>query len=398
MRLSIILALALSGMGYSAGAQINIGLPSVSIGVNLGGYPDMTEVPGYPVYYAPRLGYNLFFYDGLYWVYSRDGWYSSSWYDGPWDAVEPAYVPLFVLRVPVRYYRDPPAYFGGWSRDNSPRWGEHWGHDWERQHSGWDQWDRHNAPRAAPLPTYQRQYSGNRYPDPQQQRTLREQNYHYQSRDSAVSRQVEQMHARQPDQAPQQRAQQERTAQERAQQERTARAEQRTQPEQQRAQSQQRAQQEHTAQAEQRAQQEQRAQSQQRAQQEHTAQADQRAQQEQRAQSQQRAQQEHKAQADQRAQQEQRSQSQQRAQQEHTAQAEPRAQQEQQRAQSQQRAQQEHKAQADQRAQEQQRAQSQQRAQQEHKAQADQRAQQDQRAQSQQRAQQEQRPQQEPRE
>jgi hypothetical protein len=319
MRPSIILALALSCMGYSAVAQISIGigLPSVSIGVNLGGYPDMAEVPGYPVYYAPRLGYNLFFYDGLYWVYSRDAWYSSSWYDGPWDAVQPEYVPLFVLRVPVRYYRAPPTYFGGWSRDDSPRWGEHWGHDWERQHSGWDQWDRHSAPRAAPLPTYQRQYSGNRYPDPQQQRTLHEENYHFQSRDSAVSRQVEQQHARQPDQAAQQRAQQDHKAQaeQRDQQEQRAQSQQRAQQDQ-RAQSQQRAQQDNKAQAEQRGQKEQRAQSQQRAQ-------------DQRAQSQQHAQQDNKAQAEQRGQQEQRAQSQQRAQQDQRAQSQQRAQQEQ---------------------------------------------------------------------
>lgn len=67
----------------------------------------LIEVPGYPVYYAPDLDANLFFYDGVYWVYSQDGWYASSWYDGPWDLIEPEYVPYFVLRVPVRYYRRP---------------------------------------------------------------------------------------------------------------------------------------------------------------------------------------------------------------------------------------------------------------------------------------------------
>jgi len=237
MRTSVILALALSGMGYQAVAQISVGvdLPGVSIGVGAGGYPDMTEVPGYPVYYAPQLGYNLFFYDGLYWVYAGDGWYSSTWYNGPWDSVAPQYVPLFVLRVPVRYYREPPAYFRGWSRDESPHWGEHWGQDWERQRSGWDQWDRRSAPRAAPLPAYQRQYTGSRYPDAQQQRSLRDQNYHFQSRDSGVSHQMEQQHARQPVQAPQQRG---------PQQQQREQAQQRAQQQQQHEQPQQRAQQE----------------------------------------------------------------------------------------------------------------------------------------------------------
>lgn len=31
-------------------------------------YPDLVQVPGYPVYYAPRVNENLFFYDGQYWV------------------------------------------------------------------------------------------------------------------------------------------------------------------------------------------------------------------------------------------------------------------------------------------------------------------------------------------
>ena len=69
----------------------------VSIGINLSLYPDLVEVPGYPVYYAPQLDSNFFFYDGLYWVYAQDNWYSSSWYDGPWDMVTPEFVPLFVL-------------------------------------------------------------------------------------------------------------------------------------------------------------------------------------------------------------------------------------------------------------------------------------------------------------
>jgi len=128
MRLALVLAWGLLAVSGSATAQVSIqlGLPSVRIGVQIGGYPDLVAVPGYPVYYAPQLGSNLFFYDGLYWVYAEDQWYASSWYDGPWDLVAPESVPYFVLRVPVRYYRQPPAYFNGWGRDAPPRWGEHW--------------------------------------------------------------------------------------------------------------------------------------------------------------------------------------------------------------------------------------------------------------------------------
>jgi hypothetical protein len=172
----------------SAGAQVGIGIgtPNVSIGINIPLYPELVPVPGYPVYYAPRLSANFFFYDGLYWVYQGDRWYASSWYNGPWGLVSPVYVPVFVLRIPVRYYGAPPVYFRGWRADAPPRWGQHWGHDWEQRRSGWDRWDHRAAVRLAPLPIYQRQYSGERYPRVDQQAALHSQNYRYQPRDAAV--------------------------------------------------------------------------------------------------------------------------------------------------------------------------------------------------------------------
>jgi len=166
---------------------IGVNLPGVSIGINLPAYPELVLVPGYPVYYAPRLQANFFFYDGLYWVYQADTWYASSWYNGPWGLVAPEVVPLFVLRIPVRYYRNPPGYFRGWRADAPPRWNEHWGQAWEQRRSGWNQWDRRALPATAPLPVYQRQYSGDRYPrEVQQQQTLHKQNYRYQPHETLV--------------------------------------------------------------------------------------------------------------------------------------------------------------------------------------------------------------------
>ncbi|CAG4883055.1 conserved exported protein of unknown function [Georgfuchsia toluolica] len=169
--------------------QVSIGFwsPNVSIGINLPMYPDLVPVPGYPVYYAPRLNSNYFFYDGMYWVYLDDNWYASSWYNGPWGLVAPEYVPLFILRIPVRYYRQPPMYFRGWQSDAPPRWGEHWGNDWERRRSGWNRWNRNAVPGRPPLPLYQRNYSGDRYPHQvEQQQELHSQNYRYQPRDPVV--------------------------------------------------------------------------------------------------------------------------------------------------------------------------------------------------------------------
>lgn len=173
----------------SAGAQVSVGIgfPGVNIGINLPAYPQMVAVPGYPVYYAPQMNSNYFFYDGYYWVYQRDNWYASTWYNGPWGLVSPDAVPLFVLRIPVRYYRSPPSYFHGWRSDMPPRWGDHWGNTWAGSHSGWDTWNHGSVPVAAPLPVYQRQYSGNRYPQQAQQQALQTQNYHYQPQNAVIA-------------------------------------------------------------------------------------------------------------------------------------------------------------------------------------------------------------------
>ena len=156
-----------------------------SIDIHLGSYPHLVAVPGYPVYYDPYLSANFFFYDGVYWVYQGDGWYESHWYNGPWHYIQPEFVPVYVLRVPVRYYRRPPAYFAGWHRDAPPHWGERWGHDWDEHRAGWNRWNPHVVPPRAPLPSYQRGYSGARYPAAEdQQHALRQQNYHYEPREA----------------------------------------------------------------------------------------------------------------------------------------------------------------------------------------------------------------------
>jgi hypothetical protein len=188
MRHILIVLCLLFGSVTTANAQVSINfvIPSVSIGVNVGGYPELVRVPDYPVYYAPRLGFNFFFYDGLYWAYQRDEWYASYWYNGPWGMVDRMAVPYFILRVPVRYYRDPPQYFRGWRQDAPPRWGQHWGNQWQDRRRDWDKWDRKSAPPPAPLPVYQRQYSGDRYPRVEQQQELHNKNYRYQPREAVV--------------------------------------------------------------------------------------------------------------------------------------------------------------------------------------------------------------------
>jgi hypothetical protein len=166
----------------SAHDNVNVG---INIGFNVDSYPRLVRMPGYPVYYDPHVPSNYFFYDGLYWVFQNDNWYQSGWYNGPWNAVAPEYVPMYVLRVPVRYYRHPPKYFHGWRADAPPHWDEHWGNDWQQHRAGWNQWDHKSAPPPAPLPVYQKQYLKDRYPTaPEQQQSIRSEKYQYEPHDA----------------------------------------------------------------------------------------------------------------------------------------------------------------------------------------------------------------------
>ena len=186
----ILSSILLCSVGPAIGhVDVGIGFSNVSIGINVPMYPELVPVPGYPVYYAPGLRSNYFYYDGMYWVYQSDNWYASSWYNGPWGLVDPEDVPVYILRVPVSFYPQPPGFFVGWQPDAPPRWGEHWGGEWEQRRAGWERWDRKSVPPPAPLPVYQRQYSGDRYPRAEQQRALRGQIDHYQPRDPAVRKQ-----------------------------------------------------------------------------------------------------------------------------------------------------------------------------------------------------------------
>jgi hypothetical protein len=143
---------------------------------------------------------NYFFYDGMYWVYQDDYWYTSHWYNGPWSIVDPVALPVYLLRIPVRYYQYPPLYFRGWRSDEPPRWGQHWGPQWEQHRRGWDRWNRNAVPSRAPLPTYQRQFSGDRYPRLEQQQRLHQQHYGYQPRNKDFRQQQQQYQQQQQQQ------------------------------------------------------------------------------------------------------------------------------------------------------------------------------------------------------
>ncbi len=191
MRSLIIAAcLAISSLGAAVSLPASAAV-SVSIGLDIPVYPRLVAIPGYPVYYAPSLDANYFFYDGMYWYFDGATWYDSPWYNGPWTVIDPFYVPSFILRVPVRYYHRPPVWFRGWRAAEAPRWHEHWGRDWAVRRGDWQHWDHRTAPRPAPLPAYQQRFSGNSYPTPVQQAQIHTQEYRF-----APSEQIVQEHYR----------------------------------------------------------------------------------------------------------------------------------------------------------------------------------------------------------
>jgi len=130
-------------LAVPAAAQVR-----VDIGINLPAPPALVVVPGAPVYYAPQAPANVFLYGHQYWAFTNGGWYVGPNWNGPWAVVEPAYVPVPVLRVPVAYYPRPPGQWRGWQRTAPPHWDPHYGRGWQETASERDwrereeHWDR----------------------------------------------------------------------------------------------------------------------------------------------------------------------------------------------------------------------------------------------------------------
>lgn len=161
------------------------------IDVDLPAYPEMQPIPDSPVYYAPAVDSNYFYYDGLYWDFYNDTWYASPWYNGPWSFVDPVYVPTYVLWVPVSYYRRPPQYFRHWRPHGPPHWSNHWGGDWQRRHNEVYRGRTVNVGRA-PLPQYQRDYNRANYPRSlPQQAAIHDRNFSYQPREGVARQQYQ---------------------------------------------------------------------------------------------------------------------------------------------------------------------------------------------------------------
>lgn len=135
---SIVIGLWLTAAGLMAGpAQAQV---HVNIGINLPGPPEWAVIPGLPVYYAPAAPANVFQYNGQCYAFAEGGWYVGPGYNGPWIAVAPPYIPAPLLRVPVRYYHEPPGHWGDWHPERRPRWEHEYGREWDEHRREWRGW------------------------------------------------------------------------------------------------------------------------------------------------------------------------------------------------------------------------------------------------------------------
>jgi hypothetical protein len=109
--------LVITTSATAADVKINIGLgvpPMV-----LTAPPPLVVVPGTPVYYAPDVSANLFFYQGRYYTVANGVWSRAPAYGGPWAVIQIGQVPAPVVAVPVEYYKIPP---GQLKKHGPPPW------------------------------------------------------------------------------------------------------------------------------------------------------------------------------------------------------------------------------------------------------------------------------------
>jgi len=77
----------------------------------------MVVVPGTPVYHAPSVPYNYFYYHWQYYLYHKATWFVAMHYNGPWTVIALEHVPEPILTVPVAYYKVPPS---NWKKKGGP--------------------------------------------------------------------------------------------------------------------------------------------------------------------------------------------------------------------------------------------------------------------------------------
>ena len=89
--------------------------------------PQLVIIPGTPVYHAPAVNMNYFFYAGRYYTFHNGAWFYTATHSGPWTFIAVEHVPQPILAVPVTYYKVPPGHMkkGGpppWAGPKHKKW------------------------------------------------------------------------------------------------------------------------------------------------------------------------------------------------------------------------------------------------------------------------------------
>jgi len=95
--------------------------------------PAVHLIPGSYAYFAPDVGFQLFFHSGYWYRPYKGYWYRASYYNGPWYYLPHARVPYVLTHLPHNYYRIPP----GHRLISYGHLNENW-HEWDRKHYGWE--------------------------------------------------------------------------------------------------------------------------------------------------------------------------------------------------------------------------------------------------------------------
>jgi len=148
MKKSIVMALvgfAFIGASYllspekaSAGVNVQVGISVPLPNVVISAPPAVVLIPGTPVYYAPDVGIDIFFYSGHWYRPYEGGWYRATYYNGPWGYLPPARVPaVFTHLPPPGYHNIPPGHQRipyGQLKKNWKEWDKEQRNHWKHKH------------------------------------------------------------------------------------------------------------------------------------------------------------------------------------------------------------------------------------------------------------------------
>jgi hypothetical protein len=147
VKLAATLAVIGAFLAAPAFAEMNV---NIGIGIPIGpapvvvyqAAPEVVVIPGSPVYYAPGLNVDVFFYGGYWWAPNGGLWFRANTYNGPWTGIRKP--PVYITNMPrdyrqrvVRERRIPYGHLKKhWrDRERNRRW-EHERHEYARDGHG----------------------------------------------------------------------------------------------------------------------------------------------------------------------------------------------------------------------------------------------------------------------